>query len=132
MADFEKVKEYLNELGYEISSEVGQTEIVVISNKRMGINNLVIDCESPILILEQLIFYLKEEHKQNSAMLLRLLQMNRCLVHGAFVIDEEATMVIYRDTLQLKNLDLNELKGSIDSLSLAMAEYADELLEFAK
>ena len=132
MADFEKVKEYLNELGYEISKEDKENEIVVISDKRMGINNLIIDCENPILIFEQLIFELKEEQKQNSKLLLRLLQINRCLIHGAFVIDEDAKMVLYRDTLQLENLDLNEIKGSIDSLSIAMAEYADELLEFSK
>jgi len=62
----------------------------------------------------------------------RLLQMNRTLVHGAFVLDEEGTKVIFRDTLQLENLDKNELEGSINALSIALAEYAGELIEFSK
>jgi hypothetical protein len=54
------------------------------------------------------------------------------LVHGAFVLDEEGTTLLFRDTLQLENLDRNELEGSIDALSLALAEYADELVTFAR
>ncbi len=58
--------------------------------------------------------------------------MNRELVHGAFILDEGCKYVSYRDTLQLENLDLNELEASIQSLSLALAEYGSELLEYAK
>lgn len=130
MANFEKVKQYLFELGYDISNQDEKNEIVIITDKKMGINNLIIDCEEPIIIFEQFIFNLKD--KNDSKVLLRLLQMNRALVHGAFVVDEEGSRVIFRDTLQLENLDLNEIKGSIDSLSIAMAEYADELIEFSK
>ena len=132
MADFKKVKEYLFELGYEIQKESPEQEMIIISDKRMGINNLIIDCESPILVFEQYIFTLSEEKRKNPDILLRLLQMNRGLVHGAFVIDDAGEKVIYRDTLQLENLDLNEIKGTLDSLSLAMVEYMNELIEFAK
>jgi hypothetical protein len=62
----------------------------------------------------------------------RLLQMNRTLVHGAFALDEEGKRVIFRDTLQLENLDKNELEGSINALSIALAEYAGELIAFSK
>jgi hypothetical protein len=34
--------------------------------------------------------------------------------------------------LQLANLDLNELEGTIQALSLALAENGTELLEYAK
>ena len=129
MADFGKVKEYLSELGYKITKE---NEIVVISDAQMGINNLIIDCEKPIIIFEQYIFEIKEHRKNDAKMMKRLLQMNRDLVHGAFVIDESGTQVLFRDTLQIENLDLNEIKGSIDSLSIAMVEFMDELLEFSK
>ena len=44
--------------------------------------------------------------------------MNRKLVHGAFVVDEEAKQVIFRDTLQLENLDFNDFEGTI-SVDLA-------------
>jgi len=130
MADFKKVKEYLFELGYTITKEDTENEIVIISDETMGIKDLIIDCESPIIVFEQFIFKIKD--KNNTKMFLRLLQMNRALVHGAFVVDEAGERVLFRDTLQLENLDLNEIKGSIDSLSIAMVEFMDELLEFAK
>jgi hypothetical protein len=57
--------------------------------------------------------------------------MNRNLVHGAFVLDENAEVILFRDTLQLENLDRNELEGSIHALSLALSEYGAELLEYA-
>ena len=132
MADFQKVKDYLFELGYEIQNEYPEQEMVVISKKRMGINNLIIDCESPLLVFEQYIFTLSDAKRKNPDILLTLLQMNRGLVHGAFVVDDDGEKVIYRDTLQLENLDLNEIKGTLDSISLAMVEYMDELIEFAK
>lgn len=128
--NFEKVKNYLFELGYKIQHEDVKEELVVITNERKGINSLIIDCEEPILVFEQFIFELK--NTGDSKMLLRLLQMNRELVHGAFVVDETGKKVLFRDTLQLENLDLNELKASIDSLSLAMAEYSNELINFSK
>lgn len=62
----------------------------------------------------------------------RLLQINRELVHGAFALDDEGQLVLFRDTLQLQNLDLNELDATINALALALATYADELIDFAK
>lgn len=128
--NFEKVKNYLAELGYKIQHEDEKEELVVITDLSRGINSLVIDCEDPILVFEQLIFELKDS--SNAQTLLRLLQINRELVHGAFVVDEAGNKVLFRDTLQLENLDLNELKASIDSLSLAMAEYSNEIINFVK
>ncbi len=127
---FEKVKNYLNELGFDCANEDPGDEIVIIENEDQGIKNLVIDCEDPILILEQLIFELKGAPSVGTYK--RLLQMNRDLVHGAFAIDDSGSKVIFRDTLQLENLDLNELEGSINALSVAMAENSDELIKFAR
>jgi hypothetical protein len=61
----------------------------------------------------------------------RLLQMNRTLVHGAFALDEDSTMVLFRDTLELEHLDLNEVKGTIKALGLALAEHAAEFIAFS-
>ena len=129
MADFEKVKDFLLDMGFVMSHEEPQEELVVIDDEDRGIKNLVIDCEAPILILEQVIMPMT---KGSSDFCKRLLQINRTLVHGAFVLDEEGTTLLFRDTLQLENLDRNELEGSIDALSLAMAEYGGELVSFAR
>ena len=129
MADFEKVKDFLLDMGFVMSHEEPQEELVVIDDEDRGIKNLVIDCEAPILILEQVIMPMP---KDSSDFCKRLLQINRTLVHGAFVLNEEGTTLLFRDTLQLENLDRNELEGSIDALSLAMAEYGGELVSFAR
>ncbi|MEC4678165.1 MAG: YbjN domain-containing protein [Nitrospirota bacterium] len=126
---FEKIKNYLLELGFSISDEDGAEELVVINDEAQGINNLIIDCEDPILIIEQKIMPVST---QTETFYKRLLQINRTLVHGAFVLDETGENVLFRDTLQLENLDLNELEGSIQALSLALAENADELITFSK
>lgn len=125
----EKIKNYLLELGFSISNEDVAEELVVINDEAQGIKNLIIDCEDPILIIEQKIMPVST---QTEAFYKRLLQMNRTLVHGAFVLDETGENVLFRDTLQLENLDLNELEGSIQALSLALAENADELIAFSK
>ena len=127
--NLQKVKDYLDELELSISSEDETEELVIIDDEDKGIKNLIIDCEDPVLVLEQVIM---DVPKNTDGFFKRLLQMNRTLVHGAFVLDEDGTKVIFRDTLQLENLDKNELEGSINALSIALAEYAGELIEFSK
>ncbi|MEE9568475.1 MAG: YbjN domain-containing protein [Candidatus Binatia bacterium] len=126
---FEKVKVFLVDMGYAISQENAGEELVIVNDEESGIKNLIVDCEDPILILEQMI--MKVPGKSGD-LFRRLLQMNRTLVHGAFVLDEEGKMVLFRDTLRLENLDQNELEGSIKALGLALAENAEELLSFSK
>ena len=127
---FEKVKGYLQELGFLPIKEDKANQIVVIEDEEQGIKHLIIDCEHPILILEQFIFNLKEDAPKET--LKKLLQMNRNLVHGAFVIDDSGRKVLFRDTLQLENLDLNEIEASINALSVVMVENSNEIVKLAK
>jgi hypothetical protein len=122
---FECVKRYLGEMDLAIVEEDPAEELVVVENEEEGIKNLIIDCEEPIVIIEQFIMRVKAD---DAAFYRRLLQMNRELVHGAFALDDTGERLLFRDTLQLANLDYNELEGSINSLSLAMSEYGAELL----
>lgn len=125
---FTKVKDYVLELGYQVINENEEDGILVISDEESGINKLVIGVADPLLIIEQFIFNVK-----NGSLDLykNLLIKNRDIIHGAFVLDENGGKVIFRDTLQLENLDLNELEGSINSLALLLSEYSNELLEFS-
>lgn len=124
--NLDRVKGYLLDLDLKIVSENEAEELVVVDDEDNGIKHLVIDCEPPIVILEQLI---AETPAEPGDLFKRLLQMNNTLVHGAFVLDETGGRIFYRDTLQLANLDLNELEGSIRALSLALGEYGAELLK---
>lgn len=126
---FNKVRDYLLDLEYNIVSEDPTEELFIIEKEEDGISNLIVDCEDSILIIEGLLF---ELNKGSEEVYLSLLQMNRHIVHGAFVLDEEGKKVIFRDTLQLENLDLNELEGSLNSLKLLLSEYSDQLIEYSK
>ena len=123
------VKGQLLDLGLTIAAENEAEDLVVVDDEDNGIKQLVIDCEPPVVILEQLI---GEVPAEPGDLFVRLLQMNNTLVHGAFVLDETGRRIFYRDTLQLANLDLNELEGSIRALSLALAENGAELLAYWK
>jgi hypothetical protein len=102
---------------------------VVVEDEDRGLKNLVVDCEEPILVFEQIIMPVPSNPGD---MFRRLLQMNRCIVQGAFALDEEGKRVLYRHTLQLANLDLNEVEGTIEALSLTLAKFASELIAFHK
>lgn len=125
---FERVKALLLELDLSIVEENEADTLLVVSDESSGINQMILDCEGEILVIEQLILNLEQA---DAAVYRRLLQMNRALVHGAFVLDESGQRLLFRNTLQLENLDLNELEASLQALSLGLAEFGDELLGFA-
>lgn len=126
---FDRVKNYLIDLDYNITYESAEEEVFVVEYPDAGIYNLVIAVADPILIMEQFLFELKEGKPE---VFRKLLEKNRDIVHGAFALDETGTRVVFRDTLQLENIDLNEIEGSVNSLELLLSEYSDELIEFSK
>lgn len=127
--NFNKVKNYILNLGHSITRENEAEGIIVIDDEGLGIKNLVIGLADPILIMEQ---YLLEINNAPKETYLELLKKNRDVIHGAFVLDETGEKLIFRDTLQVENLDQNELEGSINSLTLLLSEYSEELISFSK
>lgn len=128
--NFDKVKDFVLDLGFQIDEEIPEEEIVIIHDEERGIRNLVIDCEEDVLVLEQPIIPLAPGGE--ALVYRRILQMNRELIYGGFVINEEGDTLIFRNTLALENLDLNELESSINALSLGLAENGKELLSFTQ
>ena len=124
---FSLVKKFLHEMNISIINEDEKEELVIVEDEANGIKNMIIDCEKPIVVLEQVIMTVPEK---TDVLYKRLLKFNRELVHGAFALDEDEKYIIFRDTLQLENLDRNELEGSIHALSLALSEYGTELLSY--
>ncbi len=127
--NFSKVKEFLLDLEYSIIQEDEKESVFVIEYEESGIKNLIIDCEDTLLVMEQYIFKIDSN---NALSLKKLLQKNREIVHGAFVLDESGEKVLFRDTLELENLDKNELEASINSLAFLLTEYSEELLKIGK
>lgn len=126
---FQKVKNYITDLDYAIIMEDEAEGLMVIESEEDGIKNLVLGIEDPLLIIEQSLINLSDTSAETY---LHLLQKNRDIVHGAFVIDESGKRVIFRDTLQIASLDLNELEATFNSLALLLGEYSEELLKIAE
>ena len=126
---FDTVKSYLQDLDLAIDEEDIAEALVVVSDEDRGINHLIVDCEDPILIIEQAIL---PKPSAPGDLYKRLLEMNRTLVHGAFALDDETGTILFRDTLRLETLDRAELEGSITALELALAENAAELLAYSQ
>lgn len=128
MDHFETVKAFAIEIGLEVVREDAAAQLLVVNGPGRGINDLIIDCEDDILVMEQLIASVGAADR---AAMVRLLQMNRLLVHGAFALADDARSLVFRDTLQLRTLDREELAASINALELALAQFGTELLGFA-
>jgi hypothetical protein len=125
---FLKVKDFLLDLGLTITKEDSAEGLLIVNKEADGIKNLVVLITEPILIIEQHIF----DKKISGEVAIELLKKNREIVHGAFVLDETASKLIFRDTLQIENLDLNELEGTINSLGMLLSEYSNQIIKFSK
>lgn len=126
---FRKIEDYILKLGYSISYQNEKDGIFCIENESDGIKNLIIGVAPPILIIEQYLFTLKTD---NAEVLKSLLIKNRDIIHGAFVLDETGQKVIFRYTMQIESLDMNEFEGALNSLGLLLSEYYQQIIEFSK
>jgi len=126
---YNTVKSYLIDLDFTILKEDKDEELFIIEKPEAGITNLIIDCENPILVIEGVMF---EVTNNEPELFEKLLKKNRDIVHGAFALDETGAKVFFRDTLQLENLDLNELEGTLNSLELLLSEFAYEMIDYSK
>lgn len=126
---FKKIESFISQLGYSVSYQNEKDGIFCIENEADGIKNLIVGVAPPIIIIEQYIFTLKSDDKE---ILKSLLKKNRDIIHGAFVLDEEGKKVIFRYTMQIENLDMNEFEGALNSLGLLLSEYYEQIIEFSK
>jgi hypothetical protein len=125
---FQTICNWVGDIGLVITKKHDKEALVVVKDEERGITNMVIDCEDPILEIQQSIMAVPEAADTNH-LFERLLQINGTLVHGAFTLTEDGTQIRFRDTLRLGTLDLEELRGTINALHLALEEYGDELID---
>ncbi len=126
---FQKVKDYLLELDFTIVSEDEGEGVFVVENEEEGMKNVVLIVADPILIVEQYLFELQSD---SNDVFKKLLAKNRDIIHGAFALDESGHRVLFRNTHECENLDLNEIEATLNSLALLLSEYSDELIAFSK
>ncbi len=127
--NFKTVEKFILDLDYTIISKNENEGFFLIENNFDGIKNLIVGVTPPIIIFEQYLFSLRTD---NIHLFKSLLIKNRDIIHGAFALTEDGQRVIFRYTLQLHNLDQNEFDAAINSLSLLLSEYHEQLIQFSK
>jgi len=127
--NFTKVEKYIEQLHFSIRTKNEKEGFLVVESEEDGIRNLIIGVTPPVIIFEQYLFSLRED---NLSIFRSLLIKNRDIIHGGFALTEDGKKVIFRYTLQLHNLDFNEFEAAINSLSLLLSEYQDQLIKFSK
>ena len=126
MATFQDVKRMVLDLGLKIKEEIPEEELIIVEDEERGIKNMIIDCEGVILIIEQPIGKVDEKYYG------WFLEKNRELPFGAFALDREDGIVVFRQTLRLDTLDIEELESTINSMEMFLAENGDKLLKILK
>ena len=128
---FQTICNWVGDIGLVISRKNTDEHLLVVEDEERGISNMVIDCEDPIVEIQQSIMAVPGE-ADTAHLFERLLQMNGTLVHGAFMLSDDGTQIRFRDTLRLGTLDLEELRGTINALHFALEEYGDELIDLRR
>lgn len=126
---FSKIENFISNIGYDIFYKDEKEGVFIIQNELDGIQNLIVGIANPILIFEQYLFTISNESME---LFKSLLIKNRDMIHGGFALTEDGKKVIFRYTLQISNIDQNEFDAAINSLSLLISEYYNQLINFSK
>ncbi|NMR34781.1 YbjN domain-containing protein [Chryseobacterium aquaticum] len=126
---FNKVKHWLLDYEFTISFQDENQKVLIIEKESNGIKNMILVVSDTILIMEQFLFEIKNPTEEIYKI---LLQKNRDIVHGAFVLDHSGKKVIFRDTLPVDNMAQNEVMASIDSLGILVGEFNSEMIQMTK
>jgi len=112
------------EVPYE---EVGEDGMWLVRDSSLG-ENIAIQSADSLLLFRVKVLELREV-TDKAALYEELLSLNASdLVHGAYGISEDA--VVLTCTLQMENLDYNELQAVLDDFSLALANHYEKLTKF--
>jgi hypothetical protein len=112
------------EVPYE---EIGDDGMWLVHDSSLG-ENIAVIAAGPLLLFRVKVLELREV-EDKAALFEELLKLNASdLVHGAYGLSEDA--VVLTCTLQLENLDYNELQGVLDDFSLALANHYETLTKF--
>ncbi len=120
------INRVINEMELEITGQGTTPGSLVVRDGLKGIKEMQIQCLPNRVVLEQKIM---ETPDNAPGCYAELLKINRQLEQGAFVMNHSGTEIFFRDTLEIDNLDKNELAASLNGVSLALMEFGDRLME---
>ena len=126
MRSREDIEAYLAraEVEHEV---VGDDGMWLVRDRSLG-ENIAIKASGPLLLFRVKVLDL-EGVGDRSALFEELLRLNATdLVHGSYGISDGA--VVLTCTLEMENLDYNELQAVLDDFSLALANHYERLTKF--
>ncbi len=125
MRSREDIESYLAraEVQYEV---VGDDAMWLVHDSSLG-ENIAIKMAGHLLLFRVKVLDLSGD--EEAALFKELLKLNATdLVHGSYGISEDA--IVLTCTLEIENLDYNELQAVLDDFSLALANHYEKLTKF--
>jgi hypothetical protein len=119
----EDIESYLAraQVPYEV---VGDEGMWLVRDSSLG-ENIAIQAAGPLLLFRVKVLELREVGDKTT-LFEELLRLNASdLVHGSYGISDDA--VVLTCTLEIENLDYNELQAVLDDFSLALANHYEKL-----
>ena len=126
MRSREDIESYLAraEVPYEV---VGDDGMWLVHDSSLG-ENIAIKAAGPLLLFRVKVLELTGV-SDKGALFEELLKLNTTdLVHGSYGIAEDA--IVLTCTLEMENLDYNELQAVLDDFSVALANHYEKLTKF--
>lgn len=118
---------YLDDSGF--SFEKVDDGLWRVESPENNVDNIILSYADPIIVFR--INLMKVPGTSKETFYERLLTLNASEIpHGAFGIEDDNVVLI--DTLQLENLNRNELQASVDSLAFTVAQYYSELKSYVQ
>ena len=126
MRSREDIESYLSraEVQYEV---VGDDDMWLVRDSSLG-ENIAVKIAGSLLLFRVKVLDLSGVEEE-AALFRELLKLNATdLVHGSYGISEGA--IVLTCTLEVENLDFNELQAVLDDFSLALANHYEKLTKF--
>ena len=126
MRSREDIESYLSraEVQYEV---VGEDDMWLVRDSSLG-ENIAIKIAGSLLLFRVKVLDLSSVEEE-AALFRELLKLNATdLVHGSYGISEGA--IVLTCTLEVENLDFNEVQAVLDDFSLALANHYEKLTKF--
>lgn len=106
---------------------VGDDGLWLVHDRSLG-ENIAIKLAGSLLLFRVKVLELRAV-RDEASLFKELLVLNATdLVHGSYGISEDA--IVLTCTLEIENLDYNELQAVLDDFSLALANHYEKLTEF--
>ena len=123
-----RVRDLLEDLGVSIVKEDASRGLIVASDEANAIVNMVFDCAGDVLIMEQIVSVVPENNTEE--FFKRVLQINRDIFYGAFAMDPNARVLLFRATHPFERLTKHMIEATLRGLEQAMGLFGSELARF--